>query len=279
MLAERLHRALPTLPPQLRAAGAHLAAHPFDAATRSMRALAAEAGASPATFTRLAQALGFPGWDALREAAIAEQRRPVPYSSRAARTVPSGLAALRAADAANLDALAEVAPAALEAAARALHRASRIHVAGFRSCRAVAALLHYQLRLFRPEAVLVGDAALDMDLGAMRQGEALVLVGFAPYSRASLAAFGAAREAGLSTVVLADSPAAPIAVGADHLLRFGTTTPTFFPSLTAAVALAQALAAAVFALGGAAALARLRESEARLAALSQYLPDPPEERP
>jgi len=279
MLAERLHRALPTLPPQLRAAGEHLATHPFDAATRSMRALAAEAGASPATFTRLAQALGFAGWDALREAAIAEQRRPAPYSSRATSGVPHGLAALRAADAANLDTLAAVPPAALDAAARALHRAARIHVAGFRSCRAVAVLLHYQLRLFRPDVVLVGDAVLDMDLGAMRQGETLALIGFAPYSRASLTTFAAAREAGLATVVLADSPAAPIAAGADHVLRFGIATPAFFPSLTAAVALAQALAASVFALGGAAALARLRESEARLAALSQYLPDPSEERP
>ncbi len=273
MLAARLQRALPTLPPQLRAAGEHLAAHPFDAATRSMRALAAEAGASPASFTRLAQALGFAGWEELREAAIAEQRRPAPYTSRAARGAPEGLDAIRAADQANLAALAAVAPAALKAAARALHRTPRIHVAGFRSCRAVAALLQYQLRLFRPETTLVGEGPLDLELGAMRRGEALVLIGFRPYSRASLAALGMAREAGLATIVLADDPAAPIA-GADHLLLFATATPSFFPSLTAAVALAQALAAAVFAAGGDAAMERLAESEARLAALSQYLPEP-----
>jgi len=273
MLAERLRRALPSLPPQLRAAGEHLSRHPFDAATRSMRALATACGASPASFTRLAQALGFSGWEELRAAVIEEQRRPAPYSSRAARGAPRGFDALRDADRANLAALAAIPSSALAATADALHRARRIHVAGFRSCRAVATLLHYQLRLFRPETALVGDAALDMDLGAMARDEALVLVGFAPYSRASLATMAAARDARLSTIVLADSAAAPIAAGADHLLLFPIATPAFFPSLTAAIALAQALAAATFAAGGDGALARLRASEARLESLSQYLPD------
>lgn len=273
MLAERLRLALPNLPPQLRAAGEHLSRHPFEAATRSMRALAADCGASPASFTRLAQALGFSGWDELRAAVIEEQRRPAPYSSRAAQGAPQGFDALREADAANLAALAAVAPAAIADAARTLNRALRIHVAGFRSCRAVATLLHYQLRLFRPGTVLVGDAALDMDLGAMAPGEALILIGFAPYSRASLATLAAARDARLATIVLTDSPAAPIAGGADHLLLFPIATPAFFPSLTAAVSLAQALASAVFIRGGDAALARLRASESRLEALSEYLPD------
>ncbi|HEY4252907.1 MAG TPA: MurR/RpiR family transcriptional regulator [Roseomonas sp.] len=275
MLADRIRSALPELPPQLRAAAEHLAAHPFEAATRSMRAMAAECGASPASFSRLAQALGFAGWEALREAAIAETRHAAPFSSRAAQTAPHG-GAVAEADLANLAALAALPAHAIADAAATLHRAPRIHVAGFRSCRAVAVLLHYQLSLFRGEVSLVGDAALDLDLGAMRRGEALVLIGFAPYSRASLAVAGAARMAGLRTVVLADSAAAPIAAGAIHLLLYPTATPAFFPSLTAAVALAQALAAATFTRGGRTALARLRASEARLGALAAYIPEPEE---
>ena len=271
MLADRLRTCLPDLPPQLAAAGRHLAAHPFEAATRSMRQFAAEAGASPATCTRLAQALGFAGWEALRAAAIEEQRQPAPFSRRA--SAAGGWQAVLAAERANLAALAGL---NLAPAAAALHAAPRLHVAGFRSCQAVALLLHYQLRLFRPETMLLGEAALDLDLGRFSAGEALVLTGFAPYSRASLAAFAAAREAGLATVVLADSPAAPIAAGASHLLCFGTATPAFFPSLGAALALAQALAAEVFALGGEAARARLRATESRLAQLAAYLPEPEE---
>ncbi len=50
--------------------------------------------------------------------------------------------------------------------------------------------------------------------------------------------------------------------------------PGFFPSLTGAIAQAQALTAAAFAMGSQAALLRLRQTEARLTAHSQYVPDP-----
>jgi DNA-binding MurR/RpiR family transcriptional regulator len=100
----------------------------------------------------------------------------------------------------------------------------------------------------------------------------VIVAGFAPYSRASVATARAARTARCTLIALADSPAAPMAEGADHFLPFDAATgPGFFPSLTGAIALAQALASATFALGGGAALARLRETESRLAAQSQYV--------
>src|ERR1700722_5253617 len=77
--------ALPSLPLRLREVGRFVAANDYDATTRSMRDLAAEAGADPASFTRLAKALGYSGWDGLR-AALTEARRPAqpsPFSGRA----------------------------------------------------------------------------------------------------------------------------------------------------------------------------------------------------
>jgi DNA-binding MurR/RpiR family transcriptional regulator len=77
--------ALPSLPTRLREVGRFVAANDYDATTRSMRDLAAEAGADPAAFTRLAKALGYSGWEELR-AALTEARRPSrssPFSGRA----------------------------------------------------------------------------------------------------------------------------------------------------------------------------------------------------
>jgi DNA-binding MurR/RpiR family transcriptional regulator len=270
-----LRRALPDLPPRLQAVGRFVAGHAFDATTRSMRDLAGAAGASPATFTRLAQALGYEGWDALRDALI-EASRPAPsapFSRRVGgpdgtKPLPSAVLEADAAVVARLDARH------IEAAAAALHEAPRVWVAGFRSCRAVATLLHYQLRLFRPAEVrLVGGAGPeDLDLGAFAAGDAVVIVGFAPYSRQSVLAARAAHAAGCVGIALADDPLAPMAEGARHLLLFdAAASPGFFPSLTGAFALAHALVAASFSLGGEAALARLRESETRLAATSQYV--------
>src|SRR6201991_2496096 len=76
--------ALPSLPMRLREVGRFVAANDYDATTRSMRDLAAAAGADPASSARLAKALGYPGWDALRPA-LTEARRPAqsaPFSSR-----------------------------------------------------------------------------------------------------------------------------------------------------------------------------------------------------
>jgi len=277
-----LRQAMPDLPPRLREVGRFLSGHEFDAATRSMRGLAAAAGVNPASFTRLAQALGYKGWDQLRDALI-EARRPgteAPFSGRLAVAGKPGqdpaamAAAMIGSDAAGLTRI-EAVPVA--AAAAALHAAPRTWIAGFRSCRSVAELLHYQLRLFRPDAVqMVGSAGPeDLDFGAFRAGQAIVVIGFAPYSRASVMTVRAARAAGCRIIAIADTPQAPVSEGAEHLLLFeAKASPGFFPSLTGAVAQAQALAAAAFMLGGKAALLRLRQTEARLAAHSQYVPGP-----
>ncbi|WP_035721587.1 MurR/RpiR family transcriptional regulator [Bradyrhizobium sp. ARR65] len=271
--------ALPSLPLRLQEVGRFVAANDYDATTRSMRDLAAEAGADPAAFTRLAKALGYSGWDQLR-AALTEARRPSqasPFSGRAKgrRHGPdSDVALINAKLEAEAAGLTRISAASIADAAKALHTARRIWIAGFRSCRSVAELLNYELRLFRPDEVQLvgGSGPEDLDLGAFRAGEAVVVIGFAPYSRASVLSARAAHGAGATLIAIADSPAAPMAEGADHVLLYeAAASPGFFPSLTGAIAIAQPLAAVTFSLGGASARKRLRETEARLAATSQYV--------
>jgi DNA-binding MurR/RpiR family transcriptional regulator len=271
--------ALPSLPSRLQQVGRFVAANDYDATTRSMRELATVAGADPAAFTRLAKAIGYSGWDELR-AALTEARRPAqssPFSGRARsrRRGPNPEMALVAdkleAEAAGL---ARISPGAIAAAAKALHDARRIWIAGFRSCRSVAELLTYQLRLFRPDAVQLvgGSGPEDLDLGAFRSDDAVVVIGFTPYSTASVLSARAAHERRATLIAIADKMSAPMAEGADHLLQFeAAASPGFFPSLTGAIAIAQSLAAATFMLGGASAKRRLEETEARLADTSQYV--------
>ena len=271
--------ALPSLPTRLRQVGRFVAANDYDATTRSMRELAVVAGADPAAFTRLAKAIGYSGWDELR-AALTEARRPVessPFSGRAKnrRRGPNPELSLVSdkleAEAAGLN---RISSGSVANAAKALHGARRIWIAGFRSCRGVAELLNYQLRLFRPDAVQLvgGSGPEDLDLGAFRAGEAIVVIGFAPYSTASVLSARAAHLSGATLIAIADRMSAPMAEGAGHLLLFeAASSPGFFPSLTGATAIAQSLAAATFMLGGATAKRRLEETEARLADTSQYV--------
>ena len=262
--------ALPSLPARLQQVGRFVAANDYDATTRSMRELATVAGADPAAFTRLAKAIGYSGWDELR-AALTEARRPEqssPFSGRAKgrRRGPNPEISLVSdkleAEAAGLN---RISSGSVANAAKALHTARRIWIAGFRSCRSVAELLNYQLRLFRPDAVQLvgGSGPEDLDLGAFRAGEAVVVIGFAPYSMASALSARAAHSSGATLVAIADKISAPMAEGADHLLLFeAASSPGFFPSLTGATAIAQSLAAATFMLGGAAAKRRLEETVA-----------------
>jgi DNA-binding MurR/RpiR family transcriptional regulator len=269
--------ALPSLPMRLREVGRFVAANDYDATTRSMRDLAAAAGADPASFTRLAKALGYPGWDALR-AALTEARRPAqssPFSGRTKGRRGPNSGVMLVADKLEAEAagLARISSDTVARAARTLQAAQRIWIAGFRSCRSVAELLNYQLRLFRADAVqLVGGSGPDdLDFGAFRAGDTVIVIGFAPYSTASVLSARAAHRCGAALIAIADTAAAPMAEGADHLLLFeAAASPGFFPSLTGAIAIAQSLAAVTFVLGGAGAKRRLEQTEVRLAAMSQY---------
>ncbi len=271
--------ALPSLPMRLQQVGRFVAANDYDATTRSMRDLAAEAGADPASFTRLAKALGYSGWDELR-AALTEARRPAqpsPFSARTRdrRRGPKSDISL-VADKLDAEAagLSRISAGSVANAAKALHAARRIWIAGFRSCRSVAELLNYQLRLFRADEVQLvgGSGPEDLDLGAFRAGDAVVVIGFAPYSTASVLSARAAHDSGATLIAIADTIAAPMAEGADHLLLYeAASSPGFFPSLTGAIAIAQSLAAVTFVLGGAGAKRRLEETEGRLSAMSQYV--------
>jgi len=271
--------ALPSLPMRLQEVGRFVAANDYDATTRSMRDLAAVAGADPASFTRLAKAIGYSGWDELR-AALTEARRPAqssPFSGRTRlrRRGPEADVTLVAekleAEAAGLG---RISPSSIAAAAKALHAADRVWIAGFRSCRSVAELLNYQLRLFRPDRVQLvgGSGPEDLDLGAFHAGDAVIVIGFAPYSTASVLSAQAAHRAKATLIAIADTRAAPMAEGADHVLLYeAASSPGFFPSLTGAIAIAQSLAAVTFVLGGVAAKRRLEATESRLAAMSQYV--------
>jgi len=270
----------PAMSRQLQVGARFLLERPEEVATASMRAVAGRAGVTPVTLVRLARALGFADWRELRRPFV-ERLKPAaaPFSVRAEDLVKRRSAAALvheafAANGANLAATEALnAPADVVAAAALIERARRVHVAGFRSCHALAAGFVYVYRLFRAEVVLVGGGTLglELELRGMGQGDAVLLLGFDPYSRESALVAEAARRAGARRVAVTDSEVSPLALGADRVLRFAHAGPSFFPSLAAAAALLEALLAVLLARGGKPALARLRAAERELGSLGAYL--------
>jgi len=277
-----LSKSFDDMPPQLQLAARWMLDHPIDVALLSMRDQARRAGVPPATLTRLAQRLGFSGFDAVRRLfAASVRRRPESFHGRAeeliVRRSEEGDAALVqdtfAALAQHCQRLAE--PESIEritSAARRLASARRVYCIGLRSSFPVAYLFHYVRALIGDASVLV-DGAGGIGVDALRSVSAedvVLVVSVSPYTRLTLDGAGFARERGAAIVAVTDSVLSPLARMASDAIIVGTETPSFFHTMSPAFAVVECLAALVAAGKGDQALAALSASEEQLAAFSTY---------
>jgi len=276
-LAALIRARFSELSPQFQMGAGFLLDHPDEVAVSSMRKVAERAQVQPASLVRLSQQLGFPGWNELRNLFVARVRtRPEPLTSRARSLVKSKDALandLLVAQQHNLDVTAAHNGRVIVEAARLLRRAPHVHVAGFRSCYAVAFGLVYGYRLFRPSVSLLNGEAgtLEMQLRTVERDSATIVVSFAPYS-VEAARVEAALEKGSKLIAITDSAVSPIALNADKVLIFSHESPSFFPSLVAATAIAESLVAHLLALEGAGAVEQLAIAEQSLHAKGAYVP-------
>lgn len=276
-LAALIRGRFPELSPQFQMGAAFLLDHPDEVAVSSMRKVAERAQVQPASLVRLSQQLGFPGWNEMRDLFVARVRtRPEPLTGRARSVVKAKDALandLLAAQQHNLDVTAAHNGRVIVEAARLLRRASHVHVAGFRSCYPVAFGLAYGYRLFRASVSLLdGEAGtLEMQLRTLARDSATVVVSFAPYSVEAARVAEAALEKDSKLIAITDSAVAPIALNADKVLIFSHESPSFFPSLVAATAIAESLVAHLLALEGAGAVEQLTLAEQALREKGAYV--------
>jgi DNA-binding MurR/RpiR family transcriptional regulator len=268
-----------SLSPRLQAAARYIVDHPNEVVIQSMRTLAEVAGVQPATFVRLAQQLGYAGWPELKSAFADELGLHDPrYGQRAKGLAARGLAPgleseLFEVQRRNLDVTEGGCARSLRDAARLLKRAKAVHVAGFRASFPVAYALAYGYRLFRDSVNLLDgqSGGLEMQLRPLARNDCVVAISFAPYSREAMVVVEAARQAKASVVALTDSKASPLALAADVAVLFSAESPSFFPSIAAAVAVTEALLELLVADAGAGVSTRIEAAEQHLHASGAYL--------
>jgi len=274
-----------SLSPTLQAAARFVVDHPNEVVTTSMRTLAERAGVQPATLVRLAQQLGYSGWPALKDAFVGDlgllsARYGERAKNLAARRGDSDLLGeMFATQRRNLDATEAHSASALRQAARWLKRARTVHIAGFRASFPIAYSLMYGYRLFRNSVVLVDAQAggLEMQLRCLEPHDAVVVISFAPYSREALQVAEAARAAGSRLVAFTDSSASPLALAADAAILFSTDSPSFFPSVSAGIAAAEALLELLVVGAGEGSVQRIEAAEQQLFDSGAYV-NPPRRR-
>lgn len=281
---ERLLERFESLSPRLRTAARFAVDHPNEVVILSMRALAARADVQPASLVRLAQQLGFAGWPELKNAFARDLglhskgygERAKHLAARGRRQGADLVSEMFAAQQQNLATTEAQCASSLKDAAALLRKARMVHIAGFRASFPIAFALFYGLRLCRDPVALVDGqgGSLEMQLRPIERQDVVVVTSFAPYSREALIVLEAARQAGAAIVAITDSHASPLALAADAAVLFAARSPSFFPSIAAAMAAAEALLELFVAQAPPAVAARIDRVEQGLFDSGAYLQAP-----
>ena len=251
---ERLSAQLDDLPKRLRQCAEHIAANIDRIAVSTVAELAAGADVPPSALMRFCQIMGFSGFSEMQKL-FREAFAPgwPDYSTRLKNLKEGGqgspsalLAEFVEAGRLSLEALAKsVDETALNAAVQVLARADTVHLVGLRRAFPVSSYLAYVFEKMQVPAMLHdGVGKLDHRF-ALRAGDALLAITFAPYSEETIALAQDARDRGLPVVALTDRMTSPLARTSDAVLTVPEVDFGAFRSLSATIAMAISLAVAV----------------------------------
>lgn len=251
---DRLAALTPDLPRRMRQCAEYLAAHSDRIAVSTVAGLASGAGVPPSALMRFCQVLGFSGYSDMQRLFRDAYAPGLPdYATRLRNLKAQGagspaalLAEVIEAGRSSLESLAKSADdAALGRAVAVLAGAGTVHLAGLRRAFPVASYLAY---IFEKMAVptILHDRVGGLDHRfALRPGDAVLAISFAPCSAGTLGLVQEARAMGLRVVALTDRTGSPSARLADAVLTVEEVDFGAFRSLSAMIALAMALAVAV----------------------------------
>lgn len=252
---------------------------------RSMRELAKRAGVAPVTFNRLAQKLGFEGFDDFREVYVEaflkghsrNRGRAEELASLAQAEGALGFAAKFADGEIKVqrETIANLKERQLSAAVQALVDANRIFVIGRRSFFAAAYGFAYALRKAKPGTILLDTGGgMSLELEGVTRGD--VLVGFTahPYSRITLGLAQAAKAQGATVIAITDSENAPISRLADHVFVTLIRGYAFPDSISGAQMIGHILVGVTVSKLGDPVLEYIQRNEAQISSSGEYVVTP-----
>lgn len=280
-IEDRIRQNYAGLSDKLQAAADHVVQNPLDIATRSLRALAATSGVSPATYSRLARALGHDDYEQMREDGRAAMgRRMVPFSERArtlrAMAAPTDAAMFlhrqAAACLANIERLDRDTPAErLEAAVDTLDGARSVLLVGSQGSSGFADYFGYLAHWFSPKWQVAGRNGTTLAAAMARLGpqDAVLAVAKSPYARRTISALKAAQAPGIPSIVITDSHASPGLAFATHGFVVPSESPQFFSSYVATLVLIETFITMLLARAGDEAEEMIRNAEKQIDSLGE----------
>lgn len=241
------------LSPQLRRAAQYVLNNPNEVGVHSMRQLAGAADITPNTLVRLAKACGFEGYRDFAEPfrlRLMEGGESFPDRARWLQTLSESgshghlYSQLAGAGLMNTEQLFSATSAdELKDAADRIVAAKTAYVLGVGSVYSLAHIFWYVGRMALDNLIQVprtGNLPID-DIARIGPSDILLATTVAPYRREVVDAVRLAAARGAQVIAITDSRASPIARMADRTFVIPTSTPQFFPSLSAGFQLMEAL--------------------------------------
>lgn len=263
----------------LRIAADYIAENQVEIATRSLRAVATASGVSPASYTRLARALGYPDYEALREQARTEvsRRREGNFQDKARRLqsdadqplLPRQVAACLD----NIKALVDdIDPRQLDAAVECLEQSRKIVLIGALASAGFTDYFAYLAKWFDDRWIVAGrnGATLGSTLAGVTSADSVIIISKHPYAHRSVRAAKLAAASGAKVIVLTDSHAFPGLQFADFLFIQRTESPHFFSSYAATLVLIETITGMLVARAGSEAEARIQEVDRHNRLLDEF---------
>ncbi|GAA3464893.1 MurR/RpiR family transcriptional regulator [Saccharothrix longispora] len=244
-----------------------LLSQPRRASFGSTAELAQLAGVNVATVTRTAQALGFAGWPALQQELRARYLSSLSAPQVAAEhhgVGSPGSASVRR----DLDGLAllhrRLDEGVVVTIAHAVAKARRTVVIASGSYAAVGIAFAHNARLagYDVVAVSANDADLANAVAFTGPDDVLIAISFWRLYESTVLAANEARSRGARVFAVTDAASPALAAAAEAMLMVPAEGVAFFPSLTAGMAVAQAVVAQLAAVDPARTAASIEAAEA-----------------
>lgn len=267
-----LKQALPDLSPRLKTVAKYIVDHPSDFGLDPIRETARKAGVSTYTLVRMAERLGFDGYEDLRE----PFRHALVSSTELAERPPwvdeqrsrSPLGQVQADAAVNSMAIVQRSlerqtPEQMERVAEMLLKADNVYLTAVRASYALAYYFHYVGRMALPALQLIPrhmNSAID-ELNYAGEGDVMIAISFTPYSRETIEACKFARAKGVKLILISDSDVVSSEFTPEETLVASVISTHHFGCYTGALATIESLLAILVSLGGEDARARIRSYE------------------
>lgn len=241
----RVESAVAQASPSLSRVGQWMAAHPIQTLSHSAEEIAELTGTSVAAVNRFSRAAGFDGFGHLKSVLGQELQSAVePVRKLDHRARRQGKSAI---DGHPLDAASQV-PEIQRAAGRLL-KAQRVWVLGMGASSHLAGYASHVLMPYLSHVWAVagegGTEEAARRLSRCDRSDVLVAISLPRYSRDTVRLAAFARERGARVIAVTDAPTAPLAAMADTLLLAPSEHAVMPSSALGALAVIEALAAAV----------------------------------